>query len=144
LFLDPYTSTQATLADRLKTALGCAMGSYVQSGGTFNFLVNGHYSMYTPDLECFKVAKNLNVYRYHPETYKAFDWIGVNIYSNRFMNGFDQIPNNELIEEDPERYTDNPNYRNYPEGVYRAAQLIAENVAIPLGKLKNKNGQPLP
>ena len=100
--------------------------------------------MYTPDAEFMKVAKNINVYRYHPETYKAFDWIGVNIYSNRFMNGFDQIPNNELIEEDAERYTDNPNYRNYPEGIYRAAQLIAENVAIPLGKLKNKDGKPLP
>ncbi len=144
LFLDPHASTQTTFANRLKTALGCGMGSYIQSGGAFNFLVNGHYCMYTPDLDCFKVAKNINVHRYHPETHKAFDWIGVNIYSNRFMNGFDQIPNNELIEQDPEHYTDNPNYRNYPEGIYRAAQLIADNVAKPLGKLKNKDGKPLP
>ena len=144
VFLDPHANTQATFKDRLKTALGCAMGSYIQSGGTFNFLVNGHYCMYTPDAECMKVAKNINVYRYHPETHKAFDWIGVNIYSNRFLNGFDQIPNDKLIEEDSERYTDNPNYRNYPEGIYRAAQLIAENVAVPLGKLKNKDGKPLP
>jgi beta-glucosidase len=144
LFLDPHARSQTTVASRLKTTLGCAMGSYIQSGGTFNFLVNGHYCMYTPNADCFKVAKDINVYRYHPQAYKAFDWIGVNIYSNRFMNGFEQIPNDKLIEEDAERYTDNPNYRNYPEGIYRAAQLIAEQVAIPLGKLKNKNGQSLP
>jgi beta-glucosidase len=144
MFLDPHASTQTTFGSRLKTALGCAMGSYIQSGGTFNFLVNGHYCMYTPDADFMKVAKGLNVHRYHPETYKAFDWIGVNIYSNRFMNGFDQIPNNELIEDETERYTDNPNYRNYPEGIYRAVQLITENVAKPLGALKNKDGKPLP
>ncbi len=144
LFLDPHQDSQKTIGSRLATAAGCAMASYIQSGGAFNFLVNGHYCMYTPDLECFKIAKNINVYRYHPETHNAFDWIGVNIYSNRFMNGFDQIPNDKLIEDDAERYTDNPNYRNYPEGIYRAAQLIAENVAIPLGKLKNKDGKSLP
>ena len=120
------------------------MASYIQSGGTFDFMVNGHYCIYTPDADFMKEAKNINVYRYHAHAHKAFDWIGVNIYSNRFLNGFEQITGEKLIENDEERYTDNPNYRNYPEGIYRAVQLIAENVAIPLGKLKNKNGKPLP
>lgn len=144
VFLDPHQDSQTTAGKRLATTMGCAFASYVQSGGTFNFLVNGHYCMYTPDADFMKEVRGINVYRYHPQTYQAFDWIGVNIYSNRFINGFKAIPNHELIEEDEERYTNNSNYRNYPEGIYRAAQLITENVAIPLGKLKNKDGKPLP
>lgn len=144
IFLDPHQNSQKTTGSKLATAMGCAFASYVQSGGAFNFLVNGHYCMYTPDADFMKDAKNINVYRYHSQAYQAFDWIGVNIYSNRFMDGFTPIPNDELIEDDAERYTDNPNYRNYPEGIYRAVQLITENVAKPLGKLKNKNGEPVP
>jgi|GEM_PF-846062 len=142
--LDPHYSTQTDWKNRLKTSLGCAMASYIQSGGTFNFMVNGHYCMYTPNANFMKAARGINVYRYHPNAHKAFDWIGVNIYSNRFLNGFEQITGDKLIETDNERYTDNPNYRNYPEGIYRAVQLIADNVATPLGKLKNKSGKPLP
>lgn len=142
--LDPHHSTQINWKSKLKTSLGCAIASYIQSGGTFNFMVNGHYCMYTPNANFMKAAKGINVYRYHPQAHEAFDWIGVNIYSNRYLNGFEQITGDKLIEEDEERYTDNPNYRNYPEGIYRAVQLIAENVAIPLGKLKNKDGKSLP
>jgi beta-glucosidase len=142
--LDPHHSSQVDWKSKIKTSLGCAMASYIQSGGTFNFLVNGSYCMYTPHADFMKQAKGVNVYRYHPQAHKAFDWIGVNIYSNRYLNGFEQITGDKLIEEDEERYTDNPNYRNYPEGIYRAVQMIADNVAIPLGKLKNKNGAPLP
>lgn len=142
--LDPHHSTQNHWKNKLKTSLGCATASYIQSGGTFNFLVNGHYCMYTPNADFMKQAKGINVYRYHPHTHDAFDWIGVNIYSNRFLNGFEQITGDKLIEEDEERYTDNPNYRNYPEGIYRAVKFITENVAAPLGKIKNKDGKPLP
>ncbi|HSC24718.1 MAG TPA: family 1 glycosylhydrolase [Candidatus Babeliales bacterium] len=141
---DPHHNSQQNWRSRLKTSLGCAMASYIQSGGTFNFLINGEYCMYTPNAKFMKQAKGVNVYRYHPDAYKAFDWIGVNIYSNRFLNGFEQVTGNKLIEEDQERYTDNPNYRNYPEGIYRAVQMIAENITIPLGKRKNKDGKPLP
>jgi len=137
VLLDPH-------AYNLKTSLGCAMASYIQSGGTFSFLVNGEYCMYTPNLDFMKTAKGINVYRYHAHAHKAFDWIGVNVYSNRFLNGFEQITGDKLIEADEERYTDNANYRNYPEGIYRAVQMISDNVATPLGKLKNKNGKPLP
>ena len=137
VLIDPYNNS-------LKSMLGCAMGSYMQSGGTFDFLVNGVYSMYTPDADFMKTAKGLNVYREHKYAHKAFDWIGVNVYSNRFMDGFEQITGNKLVEVDEERYTDNTNYRNYPEGIYRAVQIISEKVATPLGKKRNKNGKPLP
>ncbi|HLC06746.1 MAG TPA: family 1 glycosylhydrolase [Candidatus Babeliales bacterium] len=144
VLLDPHADSQTNWKNKLKTSLGCAMADYIQSGGTFSFLVNGEYCMYTPNADFMKVAKGINVYRYHPHAHKAFDWIGVNIYSNRFLNGFEQITGDKLIEADEERYTDNANYRNYPEGIYRAVQMISDNVAVPLGKLKNKNGKPLP
>lgn len=144
VLLDPHQDSQKDWKSKLKTALGCAMGSYVQSGGTFDFLVNGQYCMYTPNADFMKTAKGVDVYRYHAQAHKAFDWIGVNVYSNRFLNGFEQITGDKLIEEDEERYTDNANYRNYPEGIYRAVQLITEKVAIPLGKMRNKDGKPLP
>ena len=138
--LDPHPEAM----NKLTTALGCAMGAYTQSGGTYNFLVNGEYCMFTPNVDFMKTAKGINVYRYHPSAYKAFDWIGVNTYSNRFMDGFKPIAGADLIEDDNERYTDNTNYRNYPEGIYRAVQMISDNVAVPLGKLRNKDGKPLP
>ncbi len=144
VLLDPHIDSQTDWKSRLKTSLGCGMASYIQSGGTFNFLVNGTYCMYTPDADFMKTAKGIDVYRHHAHAHEAFDWIGVNIYSNRFLNGFEQVTGDKLIETDEERYTDNTNYRNYPEGIYRAVQLISENLAVPLGKLKNKNGQPLP
>jgi beta-glucosidase len=144
VLIDPHASSQKDWKSRLATTFGCTMGSYVQSGGTFDFLVNGVYSMYTPDANFMKTAKGADVYRYHAHAHKAFDWIGVNVYSNRFMNGTQQITGDKLIEEDEERYTDNANYRNYPEGIYRAVQLIAEQVAIPLGKMRNKDSKPLP
>jgi beta-glucosidase len=142
--LDPHASAMNNWKDKLKTTLGCAMAGYIQSGGTYNFLVNGEYLIFTPNANFMKQAKNVNVYRHHNQAHKAFDWIGVNIYSNRFLNGFEQITGDKLIEEDEERYTDNANYRNYPEGIYRAVQMISDNVAVPLGKLRNKNGKPLP
>jgi len=141
---DPHHTTQATILNRLGAAVKCEIASYIQSGGTYTFLISGEYRMFTPDAEFMQQTKGANVYRYHPNAYRAFDWIGVNIYSNNFLNNSGRINGTDLIEEDEERYTDNPNYRNYPEGIYRAVQMITENIAIPLGKLKNKNGKPLP
>jgi len=144
LFFDPYNGQTNDWKSRLKSTLGCGIASYVQSGGTSNFLVSGEYRMFTPDLDFMKQAKGANVYRYHKDAYKAFDWIGVNIYSNNFLDGFKRINGSELVEQDEERYTDNANYRNYPEGIYRAVQFITETITAPLGKLRNKDGKPLP
>lgn len=139
VLIDPHADS-----NNLSTNLGCAIGSYIQSRGAFDFLVTGVYSMYTPDAEFMKTIKGLNVYREHKHAHEAFDWIGVNVYSNKFMKGFQPIDGKDMIEIDEERYTDNPNYRNYPEGIYRAVTMITEKIAAPLGKLRNKDGKPLP
>lgn len=144
LFFDPYEGKDCSFFKRIASTLGCEIASYVQSGGTANFLVSGEYRMFMPDWNFLRQAKNVNVYRQHKNAHKAFDWIGINIYSNNFLDGFKRICGNELIEKDEERYTDNPNYRNYPEGIYRAVQFITETITQPLGKLRNKNGKPLP
>jgi beta-glucosidase/6-phospho-beta-glucosidase/beta-galactosidase len=59
--------------------------------------------------------------------YKELDWIGVNIYSNMFMLGTVRQQ-----EKEEERQTANLNYRDYPEGIYRAVKIINDNIAKPL------------
>jgi len=55
------------------------------------------------------------------------DWIGLNIYSNMLM--LYAAPQKETLEE---RQTENLNYRNYPEGIYRAVKIIYDGIARPL------------
>ena len=55
------------------------------------------------------------------------DWIGLNIYSNMFMLYAER---QEETEED--RKTENLNYRDYPEGIYRAVKIINDKIARPL------------
>lgn len=62
-------------------------------------------------------------YRYR----NTLDWIGLNVYSNMIM--LYAQPQKETEEE---RKTENLNYRDYPEGIYRAAKIINDNIARPL------------
>lgn len=62
-------------------------------------------------------------YRYHD----TLDWIGLNIYSNMFM-----LYAQKQEEQDEERKTENLNYRDYPEGIYRAVKIINDKIAKPL------------
>jgi beta-glucosidase len=62
-------------------------------------------------------------YKYHD----ALDWIGLNIYSNMFM-----LYAQKQEEKDEERKTENLNYRDYPEGIYRAVKIISDKIAKPL------------
>jgi beta-glucosidase len=59
--------------------------------------------------------------------YSPLDWIGLNIYSNVFM-----LYAEKKSETDDERKTENFNYRDYPEGIYRAVKIISDNIARPL------------
>lgn len=70
-----------------------------------------------------KMIFSLLYYRY----YNSLDWIGVNIYSNMLMIG-----STRQQEEEEERKTENLNYRDYPEGIYRAVKIINDNIAKPL------------
>ena len=56
----------------------------------------------------------------------SLDWIGVNIYSNMFM-----LYSQKQQEKDIDRKTENLNYRDYPEGIYRAVKIVYDNIAKP-------------
>lgn len=56
----------------------------------------------------------------------SLDWIGLNIYSNMFM-----LYTQRQEERNQDRKTENLNYRDYPEGIYRAVKIIYENIARP-------------
>lgn len=70
-----------------------------------------------------KMIFSLLYNRYH----NAIDWIGVNIYSNMLMTG--TVRDQEMEEE---RKTENHNYRDYPEGIYRAVKIVNNAIAQPL------------
>jgi beta-glucosidase/6-phospho-beta-glucosidase/beta-galactosidase len=59
---------------------------------------------------------------------QSLDWIGLNFYSN--MNMFITKPQEET---ESEYTTENPRYRNYPEGIERAIEVISNAIAKPLG-----------
>jgi beta-glucosidase len=61
------------------------------------------------------------------QAHYSLDWIGLNFYSN--MNMFIHKPQEET---EPEYMTENPRYRDYPEGIERAIKLIDDAIAQPL------------
>jgi beta-glucosidase len=58
---------------------------------------------------------------------QSLDWIGLNFYSN--MNMFITKPQEET---ELEYMTENPRYRDYPEGIERAIKVINDAIAQPL------------
>ena len=108
----------------------CGIGNMFQNEGFYNFFTTGVYSVYIPT-KVFVVHKNSNA----PN---CLDWVGVNTYSNQGM-----CLSTRVKEEDPEKQTLNPNYRFYPEGIYRAVQEVAERVAKPIGEKKGIGSIPI-
>ncbi len=108
----------------------CDIGNMFQNEGFYNFFTTGIYRVYIPT-KVFVVHKN-------SDAPNCLDWIGVNTYSNRYMH-----LGQEVMEQNPTKQTLNPNYRFYPEGIYRAVQEVAERVAKPIGKLKNIGSIPI-
>jgi len=108
----------------------CGIGNMLQNEGFYNFFTTGVYRVYIPG----------KVFAYHKnsDAPNCLDWIGVNTYSNRYLH-----LGQEVIEQDPAKQTLNPNYRFYPEGIYRAVQEVATRVAKPIGKLKNIDSIPI-
>ena len=93
------------------------IGEGAQNKGFFDFFTTGAFNVYTPK----------RVYLANSQARSSIDWIGLNIYSNMFMN----LASPEK-EESPQYLTENPNYRDYPEGIYRAAEIINKRIAQPL------------
>jgi len=114
VLLDPYP--ESYLPTRKLTQLLMSIGGTpLQNKGFFGFFTTGTF--YVPGLITYT----------NPDAKKALDWIGLNIYSNRFM-----VATAHQQEQAEERTTNNLNYRDYPEGIYRAVKIIYDNIAKPL------------
>jgi beta-glucosidase/6-phospho-beta-glucosidase/beta-galactosidase len=96
------------------------MGEVAQNSGFYSFFTTGIFYTWLPTKAYVKTA-------YNPHAQKSLDWIGVNIYSNMYM-----LWSQRQEETVTDRQTANINYRDYPEGIYRAVETINKNIAQPL------------
>ena len=97
----------------------CVMGTLLQNKGFFDFFRTGTFKVSIPQWVNVVLINNL--------AKKSIDWIGLNIYTNMFMRFLSKLP-----EDRPEFMTENLNYRDYPEGIYRAVKIVNDNIAEPL------------
>lgn len=97
----------------------CKAGNMLQNDVFYSFFSAGNVSLWIPSQ--VKIAHSNEL------APQSIDWIGINFYSNMFMMIKD--PQEEI---DPELRTENPRYRNYPEGIARAVEQIYAALAKPL------------
>jgi beta-glucosidase/6-phospho-beta-glucosidase/beta-galactosidase len=96
------------------------MGESAQNNGFYSFFSTGIFYTWLPTKAYVKTA-------YNPHAKSSLDWIGVNTYSNMYM-----LWSQRQEETVTDRQTANINYRDYPEGIYRAVENINKNIAQPL------------
>ena len=115
-----FTNAQYGLAPI--TGILCSIGNTLQNKGFYGLFATGVFSVHSnlPTAQVHVEYCNLNA----PYT---LDWIGVNIYANKLRFLLKDVADN-----DPERLTDNLNYRFYPEGIERAVKEICNNIVKPL------------
>ncbi len=94
-------------------------GDMLQNECIYRFFTTGEFTVHIP----FK----LNLTHKNPFAIGALDFIGLNYYSNRHL-----FLTKTVQEQEPERTTDNGNYRIYPQGLYRAIVELSERIAQPL------------
>jgi len=112
--LDPLPAAlERSWLDAQKTKLACSFGNYVQHDAVYNFFKTGVYTV-----------PFLGIFRWNRHATGTLDFVGVNYYSNCFMDG-----TTKLREEDPRYATDSHNYRIYPEGLYRALIEVWDKLA---------------
>jgi beta-glucosidase len=120
--LDPLA--RETLLIRATSTIPSIIGEGLQNKGFFDFFTTGVFDVYVPE---FTMYGRKRVYVENKQAPKSIDWIGINVYSNMEM-----YLGTKLIETDEDRKTANINYRDYPEGIYRATKIVFERLAKPL------------
>jgi beta-glucosidase len=117
VLLDPHE--ESNICIRTATRPICILGTAMQNKGFFDFFTTGTFKMRIPSW--------INVSYTDLRAPQSIDWIGINEYSNMEMRGL-----TPQITTDETRKTENLNYRDYPEGIYRAVQIISDKIAKPL------------
>lgn len=119
IMLDTASTTWEQTCLSPVTAACCLAGNLLQNDAFYTFFNSGTINLWIPS----KVSINHT----NPLAPKSLDWIGINFYSNMMM-----VATKPQEETDPELRTENPRYRNYPEGIARAIEQIHINIAQPL------------
>ena len=101
------------------SALCCMTGNMLQSKGFYSFFATRTFEIHVPFL--------VNITYSNPLASSSLDWIGLNFYSN--VNLFITSPQRETISS---KTTENPTYRDYPEGIARAIKELYTEIAQPL------------
>ncbi len=119
IMLDPSTKSFGHTCLVPISEACCTAGSVLQNKVFYDFFAKGETWLWIPS--------KVNITHINALAPTSLDWIGVNFYSNMLMAA--KEPQEET---DPELQTENPRYRNYPEGVARAIEQIHSNLAGPL------------
>lgn len=117
--LDPAQKTVRQKACLPISSMTCAMGHMMQHKSIYRFFKKGIFSISIPGV--------VHVHNVNRDAMHALDFIGLNYYSNGTVCLTKIMP-----EKNPQYATDNPQYRIYPEGLYRAIVELSENIALPL------------
>lgn len=121
--LDPAQDTITQWACKPITRIVCSVAKLLQNKCVYDFFNTGKFNVYIPGA--------LSISHTNHNAQNALDWLGLNTYANRHM----MIASTKL-ETAHEQKTDNPHYRIYPQGLYRAAIELHEQVT-------NEKGIPL-
>lgn len=119
IMLDSSTKTLAHTCLSPVTDTCCKAGNILQNDAFYTFFNSGTINIWIPS--------KVSIKHTNPLAKQSLDWIGINFYSNMFMAATTPVE-----ETDPELSTENPRYRNYPEGIARAIEQIHANIAQPL------------
>lgn len=95
----------------------------------FSFFTTGRFSAKIP----FEAAAFMvNVEHNNDAAPGSFDFVGLNYYSHTYMKNMAKTPHPDEIA------TENPNYTIYPEGLYRAINLVSDRLCAPAQALTGK------
>jgi beta-glucosidase len=134
IMLDPSTKTFGHTCLIPVSEACCTAGSMLQNKVFYDFFTQGKTWLWIPS--------KVNISHLNVLAPQSIDWIGINFYSNMLMAA--KEPQEET---DPELQTENPRYRNYPEGIARAIEQIQSNLAstlnIPIMITENGIATPL-
>lgn len=88
----------------------------------FSFFTTGNFKAKVP----FDAAPCMvNVEHENVLAPRSFDFVGLNYYSHTYMKNMQKMAHPDEIQ------TDNPNYTIYPEGLYRAINVVSDRLCKP-------------
>jgi beta-glucosidase len=126
----PIDAADKTIIQNLCKPLSsifASIGNMIQNDAIYQFFTHGVFELYIPGKVDFRL-ENANA----PD---ALDWIGINTYSNRQL-----FFTKSVTETDEKLKTGSGHYYYYPQGIFRAVQIVHEKLVKPF----EERGKKLP